>query len=615
MPVLRYWDEQVQAYRDLGLQGPQGERGPTGADSTVVGPTGATGGTGPTGDTGPKGDTGNDGTGVRILGSVPTATDLDPGEAGLQPGDGYITEDMGVLWVFDGEDFIEAGEIRGPTGDTGPPGTVYDSDQIGTIKSFAGSVIPTNWMLADGRTLNRVDYPALADVLGVPTSQATFALPDLRNRFVYGAADSASQFSMGGEATHALSVTEMPSHNHGGSTGTSTTGGGTTGTGTTGGGTTGGGTTGTQNANHNHTFSGTTSGNSLGAQYGINGPQGGFANTTYSNPSYTAVAYIAGPYDHSHTYSGTTSVEGQTHAHSIPGLSIPGLSIPGLSIPGLSIPGLSIPSQGGGAAFSLLPPYIVLAQIIKVQGAQIDPAGALVGPKGDTGDTGAPGPTGDTGPQGDPGQGIVGVYAEVNENPPDASDPNPDPPMGYLWIDPNEDAAMGRPGPTGPPGPGLAPIAARAYCAAAYTFATSGNTLIPLDTLSFDRDGAMGGITGNGFAVPEAGLYQVNAQTAVGWNPGPSAGAPTTGANRASMVTQIIVVPASGGNYVASWDRAFVWDCFYYGLMRGRISDILDLSAGDLVALYVSPGPAWTTQALLTNNASHSNFLSIARVG
>ena len=73
------------------------------------------------------------------------------------------------------------------------------------------------------------------------------------------------------------------------------------------------------------------------------------------------------------------------------------------------------------------------------------------GPKGDIGPqgpTGDPGPTGDTGPistvpgpTGPPGTGIVGVYAEVNENLPDASNPNPDPPMGYLWISPDESVA------------------------------------------------------------------------------------------------------------------------------------------------------------------------------
>lgn len=66
---------------------------------------------------------------------------------------------------------------------------------VGGIIIWSGlqSDIPTNWQLCDG----------------------TNGTPDLRNRFVVGAGSSYNVGSKGGEATHTLTVNEMPSHNHG----------------------------------------------------------------------------------------------------------------------------------------------------------------------------------------------------------------------------------------------------------------------------------------------------------------------------------------------------------------------------------------------------------------
>jgi hypothetical protein len=45
-------------------------------------------------------------------------------------------------------------------------------------------------------------------------------------------------------------------------------------------------------------------------------------------------------------------------------------------------------SAGGGAAHNNLPPYVLIAQIIKVKGVQVDSGGALVGPAGPAGAVG-----------------------------------------------------------------------------------------------------------------------------------------------------------------------------------------------------------------------------------
>jgi microcystin-dependent protein len=71
----------------------------------------------------------------------------------------------------------------------------------GTIVMWSGSIasIPSGWVLCNG-------------------SNGT---PDLRDRFIVGAGSSYSVADTGGEASHTLTISEMPSHNHGGSTSSS----------------------------------------------------------------------------------------------------------------------------------------------------------------------------------------------------------------------------------------------------------------------------------------------------------------------------------------------------------------------------------------------------------
>ena len=59
----------------------------------------------------------------------------------------------------------------------------------GTVVAFAGASAPTGWLLCNGATLLKADYPDLATVLGTtygPGDSTHFVLPDLRGYFIRG---------------------------------------------------------------------------------------------------------------------------------------------------------------------------------------------------------------------------------------------------------------------------------------------------------------------------------------------------------------------------------------------------------------------------------------------
>lgn len=105
---------------------------------------------------------------------------------------------------------------------------VEHTAQIGEIIAFAGSTAPNGWLLCDGSAVSRSTYSELFAVIGTTygsgDGSTTFNLPDLRDRFPVGAGNTYSLNSKGGEATHTLTIDEMPSHTHNGmySSGTGT---------------------------------------------------------------------------------------------------------------------------------------------------------------------------------------------------------------------------------------------------------------------------------------------------------------------------------------------------------------------------------------------------------
>lgn len=85
---------------------------------------------------------------------------------------------------------------------------------VGTIMAYAGVNVPDGWLVCDGASYRKADYPALAAVFGATGAGREFVVPDLRGRFLMGVSDAHPPASTGGEEAHTLTVDEMPSHSH-----------------------------------------------------------------------------------------------------------------------------------------------------------------------------------------------------------------------------------------------------------------------------------------------------------------------------------------------------------------------------------------------------------------
>lgn len=197
---------------------------------------------------------------------------------------------------------------------------------IGIIEMFAGSIAPDGWLICDGSSVSRKDYENLFKVIGttygVGNSNTTFTLPDMRGRCPIGSGTGSGltartlAATLGAE-TATLSETHLPSHTH-----TATVG--------------------TQSANHTHSgTSGTVSadhvhgwGRNVGSSgsYGLRDGAGRSANGTPNTQGATV----------DHTHSTTTGTESANHTHTV-----------------------TNSNTGGGTAFSIMPPSIVINFIIK----------------------------------------------------------------------------------------------------------------------------------------------------------------------------------------------------------------------------------------------------------
>ncbi|MCW8141831.1 MAG: tail fiber protein [Planctomycetota bacterium] len=98
----------------------------------------------------------------------------------------------------------------------------------GALVDFAGTVAPSGYLACDGTAVSRTTYSNLFAVIGTTwgagDGSTTFNLPDFRRRVAVGSGGTGSGTlgnaigNTGGAETHTLTTTEIPGHNHPGST-------------------------------------------------------------------------------------------------------------------------------------------------------------------------------------------------------------------------------------------------------------------------------------------------------------------------------------------------------------------------------------------------------------
>ena len=99
---------------------------------------------------------------------------------------------------------------------------IKKSYPAGSISMYAGSTAPTGYLLCDGSAVSRTTYAdlftAIGTTYGTGDGSTTFNVPNVKGKVPVGRDGADTSFDTlgetGGEKTHTLTTTEMPSHTH-----------------------------------------------------------------------------------------------------------------------------------------------------------------------------------------------------------------------------------------------------------------------------------------------------------------------------------------------------------------------------------------------------------------
>lgn len=134
--------------------------------------------------------------------------------SGLAEGDAVTVAfaDDGTPWLLGRVGITVSGELVAALKALIPPGSVIE---------WPGAAAPSGWLLCDGSSYLRADYPELFANLGGAASPwglpdgTHFKVPDYRDRVPLGKSATKALASTGGAETVTLGTTEIPSHSHG----------------------------------------------------------------------------------------------------------------------------------------------------------------------------------------------------------------------------------------------------------------------------------------------------------------------------------------------------------------------------------------------------------------
>ena len=185
----------------------------------------------------------------------------------------------------------------------------------GSVNAFAGSSAPGGWLICDGTSLPRSEFSALFSVIGTTygaVDGSHFNLPDMRSRMIVGYNSDDTNFNTlnnkGGSQSKTLSVGEMPSHTHTGTTST--------------------------DGSHNHVYN--------DAYFAEFSPGGGVYGTSAATDTDNAFRWRKADGTYSSTPQDLNTSTNGSHNHTF-----------------------TTESTGSGNSFSLMNPYITLNYIIK----------------------------------------------------------------------------------------------------------------------------------------------------------------------------------------------------------------------------------------------------------
>jgi microcystin-dependent protein len=88
---------------------------------------------------------------------------------------------------------------------------------LSEIRVFSFNFPPKGWAFCDGSLMQISQNPSLFQLIGAMyggDGQTSFGLPNLQSRTPIHAGNGYPMASLGGEATHTLTVDEMPQHLH-----------------------------------------------------------------------------------------------------------------------------------------------------------------------------------------------------------------------------------------------------------------------------------------------------------------------------------------------------------------------------------------------------------------